>query len=264
MKTWPENISTAFRLITGLIILSFLFMFSCRSEKEKSIIPEKTFSKILYEIYLANGLIVLPEIHDKYFPRDSVANYTDIIESHGYTKEAMDRTLKYYFTEKPKRLIRIYDQAIGQLTRIESMLEKEMDEEMPVQDAGLWKGSPSYLITGISDTSKLYFDYIFYSAGDYTLKFTVTMYPSDQSLNPCFTAFTCRADSLSTGKREYIRGIEYIKDGQPHTYNYVIRIHDNLPCIIKGHLIDFENNPSEISRHVKVEEISFVLSSIII
>lgn len=266
MKTSPD-ISTYIRnktirgnKIIWMIPLFLLFQTGCKSDKEKGLIPEKTFARILYEVHLADGLMSVQTIHDKYYARDSVANYTDIAESHGYTKEALDKTLKYYFTEKPKKFIRIYDQAIGRLTEMETLLEEELGEA-PAPEGGLWKGAQMYYLTGSMDTTRLYFDHVFYIAGDYTLQFTLTLYPDDQTKNPCFTAFTCRADSLATGKRNFLWGIKYIKDAQPHTYSYLIRIPGNLPMLIKGRLLDFENNPAEISRHAKVENISFVLSS---
>lgn len=262
MRPRPEKYLYISGKISRLIVLVLLFQAGCKSDIEKELIPEKALAQIIYEVHLADGLLSLPEIHGKYYPRDSVANYTDIVERHGYTTEALDKTLHYYFTEKPKKFIRLYDQAIGRLTEMESFLEKENDD-IPATQGGLWKGAQMYFLTGSSDTSMLYFDHIFYTPGDYTMQFTLTLFPSDQTHNPCFTAFTCRADSLATGKRDFLRGIEYIKDGQPHTYSYLIRIPNNLPLLIKGRLLDFENNPGEISRHAKIENISFVLSSLV-
>lgn len=262
MKKRAEINKSFSSAIIALAILLLLFTGACKNDGRKGLIPEKTFARILYEVHLADGLISLPDIHDTYYPRDSLANYTDIFESHGYTKEAMDRTMKYYFTQKPKKLIRIYDYVIGILTEMELMLEKITDD-IPSAQGGLWKGSQLYHIAGVADTAKLYFDHIFYAAGDYTMTFTLTLFPSDQSLNPRLTAFTCRADSLVTGRRNFISGIKYIKDGQPHTYRITFRIPDNLPLLIKGRLIDFENNPTEILRYVKIENISFVLSSLV-
>ena len=262
MKASPEK----YKLISGksirLIFFIILFHAGCKSDNEKGLIPEKAFTQILYEVHLGDGLLSQPDIHTKYYPRDSVANYTDIVERHGYTKEALDKTLHYYFTEKPKKFIRIYDQAIGQLTEMESLLAEDT-EDIPVARGGLWKGAQMYFLTGSRDTSKLYFDHIFYTPGDYIIQFTLTLFPSDQTHNPGFSAITCRADSLATGKRELLRGIKYLKDGQPHTYSYLIRIPNNLPMLIKGRLLDFENNPGEISRHAKIEDISFVLSSVV-
>ncbi len=247
-----------------MIIVSFLLLeTACRSDAEKGLIPEKAFSRILSEIHLADGLLALPDMREKYFPRDSVANYTDIAERYGYSKEAMDKTLKYYFITKPKKLIRIYDNVLARLTEMEAILEEE-SIDITVSQGGMWKGAGLYYFAGISDTSKLFFDHIFYSAGNYLLKYTVTLYPADQTLNPCFTFFTCRADSLENGKRNYFSGIEYLRDGQPHTYSYNITIPGNLPLLIKGRLFDFENNPAGIMRHAKVENISFTFISALI
>ena len=37
----------------------------------------------------------------------------------------MDKTMKYYFIKKPKKLIKIYDQVLGILSEMESLAEKE-------------------------------------------------------------------------------------------------------------------------------------------
>ena len=246
-----------------LIIASFLIVAAaCRSDEKKGLIPEKTFSRILYEIYMTDGLLALPDIHEKYYPRDSLANYADIAESYGYTKEAVDNTLKYYFTKKPKKLIKIYDHAIARLTEMETKLNDETIES-PAAEGGLWKGAQVYDFAGISDTARLYFDHVFYSAGDYIMKYTLTLYPSDETVNSRLTAFICRADSLASGRRNYFSGIKYLRDGQPHTYNFLIRIPNNLPILIKGRLLDFENDPAGILRHAKVENISFTLISLL-
>lgn len=246
---------------TALIMASLILLSSsCNNDKPKGLIPEKALSGILYEVHLADGLISLPGIREKYYSRDSVSNYTDIVEDHGYTQEALDRTLHYYFTREPKKLIRIYDKTIGRLTEMDIMLENEIID-IPSVDRGLWKGEQEYFITGRGDTSKLYFDHIFYTAGNYVIQYTLTLFPSDQSVNPCLTAFTCRADSLGTGKCSYIRGMEYIKDGQPHTYNHLILVPDNLPLLIRGHILDFGNNTEDIFRHARIQDISFRLIS---
>jgi hypothetical protein len=229
---------------------------SCTSVEEKELIPEKTFAAILKEIHMSDGLLMLPDIRDRYFFRDSVANYIDIIESRGYTKEAMDRTMKYYFTTKPKKLIKIYDHAIGQLTEIETLLSGEPDE-IPSHQGDLWKGAAIYFLSDKPENEKIYFDHICYIKGDYTLQFSVTVYPFDQSFNPRFTAWTCSADSADTGKRNYYPVIKYIKDGQPHIYTCVFNHHGSSPVILKGWLFDCENNSSGVCRHAKIENISF-------
>jgi len=245
--------------ILAAALLLMLASGSCKSDEEIGLIPEKTFATILTEVHLSDGLLMLPEIRDRYYGRDTSANYTDIIESHGYTKEAMDRTLKYYFTEKPRRLIRIYDHAIGRLTEIETFLVEETEETL-IRSGDLWKGKPIYYLFEEPESEKIYFDHIFYPQGAYTIQFSLIVYPSDQSFNPCFTAWTCHADSADTGKRNYFPSMKYIKDGQPHTYIMIFNHHGKSPVILKGWLYDSENFPAGVSRHAKIENISFLFT----
>lgn len=256
MKSNPENIYRILRNIFPAIYLILILGVSCSGNKEKGLIPEKTFETILTEVHLTDGLLMLPDIRERYFERDSVANYTDVVESHGYTKEAMDRTLKYYFTKKPKRLLRIYDHAIGRLTEIETLLSGEPDE-IPVQQGDLWKGASTYYLSDKPENEKIYFDHICFLQGDYTLTYTVTVYPSDQTFNPCLTAWSSAADSADTGKRNYLPPVRYIRDGQPHTYTIVFNNSGTSPVILKGWLFDFENNPYGLSKNAKIENISF-------
>jgi hypothetical protein len=95
------------------IILAFaailLLPVNCTDKETKDLIPEKSFSSIISEIYLANGLIITPEVKETFSGRDTAQIYYDIIESHGYTKEQMETTLRYYFFKNPKKMIRIYN-----------------------------------------------------------------------------------------------------------------------------------------------------------
>jgi hypothetical protein len=244
--------------LKALMLACFVLLLkcSCSDDEKKGLIPGKTFGEILTQIHIADGLMMLPDIRDNYFNRDSTANYTDIIASYGYTKKDMDRTLKYYITEKPKKLIKIYDQAIGKLTEMETLLMEET-YQVPSKPGELWKEEPFYYLYDEPENEKVYFDHIFFSRGDYTLQFTIVVSPADQSDNPCFTAWTSHADSVNTGKRHYFPSIKYVKDGHPHTYTFIYSKSDNSPAILKGWLYDSGNNPAGVYRHAKIENISF-------
>jgi hypothetical protein len=245
--------------ILPAIALCLIFP-SCKNEEKKGLIPLKTFSRIMYEVHLADGLLSSSVIRNQYYARDSIANYRDIAESHGYTKEALDRTMKYYFTKEPKKFIKIYDNTIATLTEMELRLEEEM-AVMPPLAGGMWKGQPEYHFSGLPDTNRISFDHIFHSPGIYSIKFTLTLHPADQSVNPCMTGSLCPADSLADRECEFFRGPVYLKDGQAHTYIFPIRISGRLPVLFRGRLLDFENRPGGHPRYGTVENISFTLSS---
>ena len=74
---------------------------------------------------------------------DSILSYIYIIENHGYSKEIMDKTMKYYFIKNPKKLIKIYDQVLGILSEMESLVEKEA-VLTAVHIKNLWTGEEFY------------------------------------------------------------------------------------------------------------------------
>ena len=62
----------------------------------------------------------MPGLNRRFAFRDSVANYIDILDRYGYTKQQLDNTMKYYFIKKPKQLQEIYDQALIRLVEQEN------------------------------------------------------------------------------------------------------------------------------------------------
>ena len=98
-----------------------------RSKAEhKDIIPVDDLTSILTDSYLADGLLAIPEIRYKFNDGDTLQSYIDIVEDHGYTKDDMDRTMRYYFIRKPKKLVKIYDKVLGDLSEMESIADRDL------------------------------------------------------------------------------------------------------------------------------------------
>jgi hypothetical protein len=250
---------------TILILIMFsLIAGSCSGRKNKldhrNLIPEKELVSILTDVHIADGLLILPKIYYLFSSLDSIPSYYQIIEKHGYSKETMDKTMKYYFIKKPKELIRIYDQVLGILSEMESLIEKEVILEQG-RIANLWPGKENYSFPDPSGTDSTRFDITLNRPGIYTLKFSATLFPDDQSANPRITAYLCHQDSIETGKRDYIETINYLKDGQPHTYTLIVKIPDIRTLHLRVWLYDFDNHPDEMGKHVIIETISFTYTS---
>lgn len=227
-------------LIAGVLLL-LLSVVSCSKGKKQKRIPEKIFSEILYEIHLGNGLLIAPDVRNIFAEQDTLRNYQDIIEKYGHSIEEMDNTLRYYFLKKPKKLIEIYDRNIGRMTEMESLLLK--DQQQVTEFTNLWQERTELYLPDTAGNRKLHFTHIFQSPGSYYLKFTATVYPNDPSFNPQFIAFTSHADSLATGKQEYISDIRYFKDGLPHTYSLRIVVKDKYPLTLSIYFFDHNNKP---------------------
>ncbi len=252
------------RLLLFILIIFSLLTGSCTSRTNKldrsNLIPEKELISIITDLYITNGLLNIPKIRNDFARIDSISSYREVIEKHGFTKEVMDKTMKYYFIKNPKKLVKIYDQALGKLSEMDSRLQKE---EVILQNRGanIWTGKDSYSYPPSRGTESAGFDIAAAVTGMYAISCSVTLFPDDQTVNPRMTAYTINPDSITTGKRYYIPSINYIKDGRPHLYSFPVRIADKSHFSLKGLLYDFDNNPDDSGKHIKIEKISFTFIS---
>jgi len=224
--------------------------------EKRNLIPEKTLISILTDVYLADGLLSINQINDMFSSRDSVTNYIEIIESYGYTKRSMDNTIKYYIISKPKRLIRIYDQALSRLSKMESLLQDDPEVTTGSEQEQVIVNS-SRILPDPEGTEKPEFDFILTPPGYYNLKFTVTVYPDDKSVNPCFTAVLSGADTTRSQTLKYLPIINYQKNGFPYTYTVSGKIEGNETLVLKGWFYDYENKPDIHGQHAIIENISY-------
>lgn len=247
-----------------MLMMISLIAGSCSGKKNKldrqNLIPEKNLVSLLTDIHITTGLLSLPQINSWTSSLDSISTYYHVIEKHGYTKEIMDKTMKYYFINNPKKLNKIYDQVLGILSEMESRVEKESVLEM-ARRLNLWTGKEFYSLPDPSGNDSTMFDINLNRSGIYTLTFSVTLFPDDQSLNPRPTAYSSSPDSIDGGKRLYVKTIDYIKDGCPHTYILTFRLPESKILHIRGWLFDFDNDPLSIENHAQIENISLTFSS---
>jgi hypothetical protein len=251
------------RKISIILVVTLVIFSSCVSRRSKldsrNLIPEKDLVPILTEIYLEDSMLGIPRINLKYSPLDSLATYYYIVEKHGYTKEMMDKTMKYYFIRKPKKLIQMYDKVLGILSEMESRNKRIIT--LSISKSGtLWTGSELYNYPDPEGSDSTTFEIHQNRPGKYTLYASVTVFPDDLSCNPCLTAYTCNPDSMDTGKRTYSTPVRYIKDGYPHRYlmTFVSSSKDSL--IIRGNLFEPENHPGEWEKHFRIENLSVLYS----
>ena len=241
-----------------LFISITLLLVSCTSAvdnpKKRGLIPEKKLAPLITEIQLANGLISSPIIHGLVAKIDSTTTYSYIAEKHGYTKEAFDKTLRYYFLKKPQKLIAIYEKAQAKLSEMETLLDKQIKIETEKR-ANVWQGERNYYYPfSIEDPD---FEVEISGHEPYLLKFTATLFPEDQSIDAKAKLFAVRADSVALGRRIFFETPQYIKDGKPHEYEINISIGRYGKMIIKGSLYDIVNNVTQQQRHISFENIEF-------
>jgi hypothetical protein len=246
------------------IVLSIIFS-SCESRRNRldrsNLIPDNDLVPILTDIYITDGLMGVPRIAMKYPPIDSLSAYTQIIEKHGYTKERLDKTLKYYFIKNPKKLIKIYDKVLGILSEMESRIQKDIAKSK-LKTGSLWTGPDSYFYPDPSGNDSASFDIALQKPGFYALNASVTLFPDDQSLNSRLTAYTCHPDSIDTGKRNYVKPLYYLKDGHEHRYSLIVKVPPKSVLRLRGSLYEHDNHPDDWQKHLVIQNISVVFSAV--
>jgi hypothetical protein len=267
MRINPDIQRAIIRFSVLFLILISIFAGSCTSRKKKlnrsSLIPEKELVSIIYDIYIADGLISLPKVQLWINKIDTLSTYDHIIEKHGYSKEIMDKTIKYYFVKNPKGLIKIYDQVLAILSEMESLTEKEMFLTQG-HVTNLWAGEKGYSFPDPSATDSTSFDINLGNKGLYTLIFTATLFPDDQSVNPRITAWSVNSDSIVTGKRKFIKTMDYIKDGQPHTYTLIINVPEKTTLHLRGCFYDFDNYFDDWGKHLLIGNITLTYIPVLV
>lgn len=226
---------------------------------KKDLIPEKEMISIMKDIYLANGLLSFHSIVYKYSLLDSVEAYNQIIEKHGFKKEKMDKTMEYYFFDDPKGLNKIYDQVLGKLSEMESLIAKEFTSVQVVTNK-IWTGKDFYSIPSVNGNDSTRFDISLLKPGNYTLSYSVTLYPDDQTVNPGLTAYMTPIDSIDSGKKVYVQSLNYLKDGRSHNYSLTFHVPDDKKLHLRGFLYDFDNISSGPKKHINIENISLSFS----
>lgn len=241
------------------MIITLIFL-SCSGSggktKKNQMIPSGEIVSILTDLYIADGLLYIQPIRIQFSAKDSIANYIEIIDSHGYTKDQMDKTLKYYFIKDPKELEKIYDEVLARLSEIQSRLEAEKPSS-PEVSLSHWTGPSAYSVpeSGINNT--ISFSIPVKDTGMYELSLTAIVYPDDQSLNPSINVFFWHADTSITGKRDYWETVNLPKDGKRHDYTLSKRLSDTTFTSFKGWLLYNDAKPGRWEKHAKVEKIIF-------
>jgi hypothetical protein len=262
MIIFTSKTMTRFTFFILISILMSAGACSSRDQKidRKTLIPRKDLTSIITDIYITDGLMTIPKIRYFYVPSDSLSSYKSVIERHGYKKEDMDHTIEYYYIKNPKVLINIYDQVLATLSEMETRYEKEIGI-MQTHSINLWTSDMTYSLPDPVGNDSTSFDVAVKYQGIFSLSFTATIYPEDESVNPGFKAYVINSDSLSTGKKRYLKEIKYFKDGHPHDYYIQINCSDKPKHNLRGLFYDIENNPDYSGSHLIIENISYSLTS---
>jgi hypothetical protein len=144
---------------------------------------------------------------------------------------------------------------------MESRIEKQAKlEEIHINN--LWTGQESYSFPDTLRSDSTLFDITIKNSGTYALCYSAIFFPDDQSVNPRITAYLCNSDSIDKGKKHFIKTINYLKDGLPHTYIIYLKVSEKAVVRFRGLLYDFDNLPDNREKHLFINKITFTYCSV--
>jgi hypothetical protein len=253
------------RFILPALIFFLSVSGSCTGRKGRSegkgLIPESRLAEVLIDVYLVDGLLTSPRIRYQISSEDSLATYADAIGKHGYTIDQMEKTMRYYFVRKPKKLIKIYDLALGRLSEMESRFSNEASQVM-LKMEDMWPGEKSYLLPDPFGDDPTGLDLELKTAGTFSLSFSLTIHPDDQTIDPVsglFLYYPARPDSL---KIDHFSTLRFIKDGHEHNYSIVKTIPRGASVFIRGWFVDYRHQHPGIEKHMSVRNITLTGTSV--
>ena len=222
------------------------------------IIPEDKLVAILTDTYLTTGMMDVQELRETWGQRDSILNYIDVISSHGYTYGQLEATMRYYFTDKPKKLAKIFDRVTGNLLALEVKVENERIDADSIPD-NLWTDKAEYVFPGESPRDSIWFDIPAEAPGEYVIKADITVYEDDGSLDPRVTVYFFTSDSLGVEVRNDWDEIRLEKNGKLQKIEARKTITTAGNTNIRGWLLNHTPQDGAWQKHATVGNISIKL-----
>jgi hypothetical protein len=249
-----NKVTQSISKITLILLIPVTVLYSCNFRNSQKLIPEKEFVKVLTELYIADGLLGFPSIRNHFSSKDSITNYIDIIERNGFTKERMDRTLKYYYDKKPKKLENIYDQVLSKLSEKQLLLDKSISVQK-TNPSNYWTGAGFISVPEAGVQNQGLFNIAIKDTGNYILEFTAIVFPDDQSVNPNVTVYFYHADTSKSGYKDFWPVTKLVKDGQRHTFSLSSRNTNLAVTHISGSFFACDPREGRWEKHARIENI---------
>ncbi|MBA7516754.1 hypothetical protein ES705_08802 [subsurface metagenome] len=249
------------KYISIVITILFFLPFACSNPekriKRSDIIPEEDLVPLLVDIHLSEGLQILSKVRKKYPGRDSVSNYIDVINKHGFEKEDFDKTFNFY-SNKPDELDEIYELVISELSKMEGRIigpARYTEEAARQMRRNLWNRKREWHLPRDGEKEQIGFNIRVYGTGTYSLSARIKMYKDDKSVNPSVFIYYWYNDESKYGFRDPFQEIKIEKTGQDSIYKISKILTDPKVTHMKGSILYHKKKRGKWSKHVDVFDI---------
>ena len=240
-----------------LIVLSGCFGKGERAKKPEQLIPQQKMKDIIYDLYIADGLLNNPRVWNDFRDKDSIESYIDIIEAHGYSKKLFDENIDYYFLQKPKKFEAIYDNVLADLARIEADIIQQRESSSRT-NRNIWNGRTSYNLPDDGTDNPVEFSIPIDDAGEYSITARIIVYDDDQSIEPRTEIWFWKDDGTEEGIRDYWETYYHEKSSRSVSLNMKKVLTDTTFTHLQGRLLDHSPKPGHWEKHSMVSNIVVV------
>lgn len=244
-------------ILSGLLLVAALSCNENRPAKPEIIIKPGPMVNILTDLYLADGLMNVPEIRRANQQKDSVEAYMEIIESHGFSKEVFDTNLEYYFLSKPKKFEAIYDGVLDRLSRMEDEnIQASKPEEPAIRN--LWNQKTSFRLPDDGTSNPISFAISIPGTGNYSIKLRANIFEDDQSEDLSTEVYFWYDDGSEEGVRDYWDKHIYEKSSRTRNVTLEKKLVDSLYTELRGELLHFSPKSGHWEMHSSITGISVI------
>jgi hypothetical protein len=239
-----------FSRVTAAIFLVLVLLISCHPNR-KYIIPQRKFTKLLVDLYLANAIAEDVSNTHKAYKLDSASLYGSVLKKYDVTKTQFDSTVMYY-SRRPVAFQKVYNTVTVRLNYLNSEIAAEQDKILAKIGVVIWQDTTTYRFPPLAG-DRIKINVPLTGMGLYTVSANINVYPNDSALNPRMSLYFEQNKDTSAAGRNYFSETMYAgKDGQFKTYTTSKTIQDTAFKRISGFIVNYSNADSVFKRHLVV------------
>ena len=205
-----------------ILFLLVLTVIACKEKNdEEKIIPRRDFVELLVDLHITDAIATNHTINENFGRLDSAILYHTVLESHGFTKEQMIRSMNYYSSD-PEELVEIYDDVFSRLSKQADEAKELYSSTSASRTYRIWKAPKNrYTAYGDSISYPEPFDINVDTTGTYVLTAEVRMVESDSSVNPRISAYFYNPEDDDPKKRLYFEEVPILKANFTREYTLI-------------------------------------------
>jgi hypothetical protein len=215
-----------------------------------TVIPANQLEEILLEIHLIDAYYMM-HYSQALTGKDSGSFYKQLFDENKVTKAQFDSSLVYYAKHEPKRYELIYEQVINDLSHMSqdiSIIRSMMLDSVK----NLYKGKNHITIKGWGFAEKIPFEAAITDTGLYEITVQIQPYYDDESKNLRITAYSTCKNCKTKSREQYFKSFNYKKSSKLKIYQVSERITNKSHNVIRGWILDQDDQKNRFYRHVVV------------